>query len=388
VLRTWPAASDKLAFFVIGDFGTGNRPQFRVAEAMTREFERRRRSENPIRFVLTTGDNIYGDGFTNSRNTGDEDRDWDSKFFRPYEKINASIPWYPTLGNHDGNETEAPGDLTTYLDNFFFPAGRPARYYSFSYGGGLADFFALDSTHNTSQGMTSPAFYEAGPQFKWMVEMITASKAKWKIPYFHNPLFGAGPNHEPSLGELRHFIDLFKKAGVRVVFNGHEHNFQYSKKNERSGQIRFVITGAGGELASRNIRLYMENANIEGWAGRRHFCVVEIEGDDMKINPVAYGPMIVVDQNGKKLELPIEVGLCARIRQNVALRPIRQSGMFRYTAEIERQRLDESAGLAGVPGLAAGNRREGEDAEAVGAAEARKQEADMFRLRAARKRHP
>ena len=146
VLRTWPAVSNKLAFFVLGDFGTGNRPQFRVAEAMVREFESRRHSENPIRFVLSTGDNIYGDGFSNGRNTGDEDRDWETKFFRPYREINASIPWYPTLGNHDGNETEALGDLGTYLDNFFFPEGKAARYYSFSFGGGLVDFFALDST--------------------------------------------------------------------------------------------------------------------------------------------------------------------------------------------------------------------------------------------------
>ncbi len=35
--------------------------------------------------------------------------------------------------------------MTAYLDNFFFPAPHPARYYRFSFGG-LADFFALDST--------------------------------------------------------------------------------------------------------------------------------------------------------------------------------------------------------------------------------------------------
>jgi hypothetical protein len=47
VLRTWPAKSTKLAFFVIGDFGTGNRPQYRVAEAMVREFDNRRNSGIP-----------------------------------------------------------------------------------------------------------------------------------------------------------------------------------------------------------------------------------------------------------------------------------------------------------------------------------------------------
>ena len=39
--RTWPAQSDKLVFFVIGDYGTGQEPQFSVAKAMWEEFQRR-----------------------------------------------------------------------------------------------------------------------------------------------------------------------------------------------------------------------------------------------------------------------------------------------------------------------------------------------------------
>ena len=58
-LRTWAAKADRLAFFVIGDYGKGDSGQRRVAEAMWREFERRQETDNPVRFVLTTGDNIY-----------------------------------------------------------------------------------------------------------------------------------------------------------------------------------------------------------------------------------------------------------------------------------------------------------------------------------------
>jgi phosphodiesterase/alkaline phosphatase D-like protein len=66
-LRTWPAKSTKLAFFAIGDFGTGQRVQYQIAEAMTREFEKRKGSDNPIRFVITVGDNIYADGLFRTR---------------------------------------------------------------------------------------------------------------------------------------------------------------------------------------------------------------------------------------------------------------------------------------------------------------------------------
>jgi hypothetical protein len=305
--RTWPAASEKLCFIAIGDFGTGGSGQRALAKTMTEEVLRRQDSDCPIRFIITTGDNIYADGLFGFRNTGNEDEDWERKFFQPYERINTMIPWYPTLGNHDGNESENRGDLNVYLDNFFFPGGKSARYYSFSYGGGLAEFFALDSTTNTAEGKRASAFYEAGPQFKWMVQVMKASKAKWKIPYFHHPLFGAGPRHEPSLGELQHFIKLFRDIGVRVVFNGHEHNFQVSEKNERSGEIRFIITGAGGELRTGDVRHNMEPANIAGWAPQHHFSVVEIDDDDMEITPVSYTEMVVFKKDGKPLDLPIKV---------------------------------------------------------------------------------
>ena len=147
-VRTYPERADKLAFFVIGDYGNGAPAQYAIAKAMSEEAARRRDSDNPVAsFVLTTGDNIYADGSLGflSIRSGDADRHWERKFIQPYEKVIAEIPFYPTLGNHDGNASENRGDLWVYLDNFFFPRNKPARWYTFSFGG-LADFFALDTT--------------------------------------------------------------------------------------------------------------------------------------------------------------------------------------------------------------------------------------------------
>ncbi len=118
---------------------------------MWQEFQRRAGTGNPVRFLLSVGDNVYGDirglGF-GFGHTGSSDEDWGSKFFEPYQPLLASIPFFPALGNHDGNETERHRDLAAILDNFPFPQNKPARYYDFTYGG-LAQFFALDSTSNT-----------------------------------------------------------------------------------------------------------------------------------------------------------------------------------------------------------------------------------------------
>jgi hypothetical protein len=308
-LRTWPEKSEKLRFFVIGDFGSGDSSERSVADAMTREF-RRLAGDNPVRFVITTGDNVYGSlGFTlRFSNTGDKDTHWESRFFGPFAPIIASVPFYPSLGNHDGNETENRADLAAYLDNFFFPAHVPSRYYRFSYGG-LADFFALDSTTNSESGPPRPAYRKDDEQFKWLQANLGGSRVPWKIPYFHHPPFNAGPRHPAAGAELSHFLDLFKRSGVKVSFSGHEHNFQFSKKNGQTGNIRYVLSGAGGELRTGDVRGSMDQAQIEGWASALHFLSVEIEGREMRITPIFPSPTDVVRADGRKIEMPLRVTL-------------------------------------------------------------------------------
>ncbi len=309
--RTWAAKSTKLVFFVIGDYGTGNGAQYGIAKAMSSEFQKRNSSGNPVRFVLTTGDNIYGDlsnVLFGIRHTGSDDADWAAKFFDPYQELLGHVPFYPTLGNHDGNETERHGDLRAYLDNFFFPGDRPARYYSFRYGD-LAEFFALDSTLNTESGGTRPAYLEDGPQFHWMREVVPASKLQWKIPYYHHPVFNAGPRHVASYRELEHWVKLFESAGVKVVFNGHEHNLQFSEANQQSGGVRYVTSGAGGELRAGNVQNRMARSNIAGWAPQNNFLVVEIDGKTMHITPLGFEQVVVRNPNGGVVPMPLNVTL-------------------------------------------------------------------------------
>jgi hypothetical protein len=308
-VRTWPQKSERLRFFVIGDFGTGDSHQRRVAGAMWKEFERLD-GDNPVRFVLTTGDNIYGQ-FTFTlrfKDTGNEDEDWAEKYFQPYESVIARVPFFATLGNHDGNETEARADLTTYLDNFFFPSPEPARYYRFSYGGHV-DFFALDTTTNSSEGPPRPAYLRDSDQHKWLAKNLSESRTPWKIPYMHHPPYNAGPRHPAVRNELAHFLDLFRSNGVRVVFSGHEHNFQFSTANGETGGIRYVITGAGGELRGGNVQSEMREAQVEGWAAELHFLSVEIEGREMRITPVFARPAEVVDAAGRRMQMPLRVTL-------------------------------------------------------------------------------
>lgn len=304
--RTHPVRTGRLAFFVIGDYGNASHGQRAVAAAMAREFEKRRRGDNPVRFVLTTGDNIYG-RFFHLFATGDRDSRWGPAFFEPYEEILRHVPFYPTLGNHDGNSSESRADLAAYLDNFFFPGGKPVRYYSFSFAG-LADFFALDTTTNTETGPPRPAYGPASEQAAWLKRTLAHSQAPWKIAYFHHPPFSAGPRHSASLREIAAIHELLVAGGVQVAFSGHEHNFQFAARNERSGGIQYVVTGAGGELrAGRVTGERMRAANIAGWAPQQHFLLVELDVEEMRITPLGSEPIRVTDPEGRTVSLPLRV---------------------------------------------------------------------------------
>ena len=308
VVRTWPAQATRFTFFVLGDYGNATSGQRAIAGLMAKEFQKRAQTDNPPRFVLTLGDNIYADlnlGYM-MRHSGAQDRDWENKFFEPYRPLLEQIPFLPTVGNHDGNSTENRADLTTYLDNFFFPENRPSRWYTFNFGG-LADFFALDSSENTTSGHPAPVFAPEGEESKWLEKVMSASKAPWKIPYFHHPPFNAGPGHGSSYNVLRHWVDLFQRSGVKVVLTGHEHNFQFSESSDATGHIRYIVSGAGGELRTGNVMANMPSAHIEGWAAARHFLVIEIDGLTMRITPMSTENMVIRDAGGKEIGMPLAV---------------------------------------------------------------------------------
>lgn len=310
-VRTWAANSPRLTFFVVGDFGTGEAPQYNIARAMLEEFQRRSATADPVRFLLSLGDNVYADlrgrafGFGHS---GASDEDWGSKFFQPYQPLLGSIPFYPALGNHDGNETERHRDLDAILDNFAFPQNKPARYYTFTYGG-LAQFFALDTTSNTESGPSRPGYLEDSPQFHWMQSEFAKPHPLWVIPYFHHPMFTAGPEHPPSLEQLRHWFALFTGSGVKVVFSGHEHNFQASEVSSTTGGIRFFVSGAGGELRRGNVQKNMRKAHIQAWAEQNHFLEVDIDGKTMKVTPLSYQPLNILDAAGAAVAIPFTITL-------------------------------------------------------------------------------
>ena len=211
---TLPRGEDSVKMAVIGDSGTGGKGQYDLGRVLSSA-----REQFPFDFAIMLGDNIYG---------SDRPKDYERKFELPYKPLlDAGVKFYASLGNHD--------DRTQVNYKLFNMDGK--RYYTHSQGD--VEFFVLDST------------YVDPVQMDWLEQALGRSNARWKIAYFHHPIYSSGARHGSEI-DLRELVEpLFIKHGVDVVFSGHEHF--YERINPQHG-IYYFTSGAAGKLRRGNIR--------------------------------------------------------------------------------------------------------------------------------------
>lgn len=236
----FPLKPASVRFAAIGDMGTGEPPQYEVAQRMVEA-----RRSFPFNFVIMLGDNIYG---------GSKPSDFEKKFELPYKLLlDAGVKFYASLGNHDNAKER--------FYKFFNMNGE--SYYTYKKGN--VRFFVLNSN------------YVDPKQSAWLeTQLQGAGNTDWKICYFHHPIYSSGRFHGPST-DLRQLLEpLFVKYGVDVVFSGHEH--VYERVYPQSG-IYYFTEGASGQLRSGNLARTAITA--KGYDSDRSFMLVEIAGDEM-----------------------------------------------------------------------------------------------------------
>src|ERR671923_1666140 len=180
-----PNRANSLKFAVLGDFGTGSRQQRELGAEMAKLLK-----TCPFEFVITVGDNIYG---------GERPQDMKRKFEEPYKALlDSGVKFYASLGNHDERAQ------SKYA--LFNMDGR--TYYSFKAPKEDVRFFALESDYLDPR------------QVGWIEKELASAGERWKIPYFHHPLYSSGNRHGSHL-DLRAVLEpLFVANDVTVVFTG------------------------------------------------------------------------------------------------------------------------------------------------------------------------
>jgi predicted phosphodiesterase len=241
-----PLESKSVRFAVIGDSGTGQHDQYEVAAEMALY-----REKVNFDFVIMLGDNIYG---------GRRPDDFRQKFEVPYRTLlDAGVKFYAALGNHDD-----PNDERLYKP--FNMGGQ--RYYTFKKGD--VEFFVLDSN------------YMDPTQLSWLEQSLQKSKAKWKIAYFHHPLYSNGRSHGPDLDLRTRLAPLFRQYKVNVVFSGHEHAYERIKPED---SISYFILGNSGKLTTHDFR--SSEGMEKGFDTDRSFMLIEIAGDKLYFQTIS-----------------------------------------------------------------------------------------------------
>lgn len=219
--RTAPGSSAEITVGVLGDSGDGSKNQYTMAGVL---------KDMSPGLVLHTGDVVYKNG---------SERRYGQNFYKPYENLLGSVPFYPVLGNHDVRTANG----APYLQAFDLPADNPQRterYYSFDYG--PVHFVALDSELYYADNAIP-----AAQQKTWLEQDLKRSKLPWKVVYLHRPLYSSSAGPHPG-GDARVRDDLapvFERTGVDLVLTGHQHN--YERFRPINGVTYFVTGGGGGE---------------------------------------------------------------------------------------------------------------------------------------------
>ena len=244
--RTPAEEGTSVTFAVYGDTRTHPDQHRRVASAIAESFG------DMADFCLHAGD-LVEDGLVFDS--------WAKEFFGPAEELLARMPLYPVLGNHERN--------SEYFYDFFSLPGNE-RWYGFERG--PAKFIFLDS-----YGGLKPD----SDQYKWLVDELENCSSAWKVITIHTPFFSSGPHGklgtdgepaEVEIADLRsHILPLVEKHGVDVVFQGHDHLYERSKK----GDAYFVTVGGGGGPLYQAEQNPVQNPYSQVLIVRLHYGIVE-----------------------------------------------------------------------------------------------------------------
>jgi len=240
------ADAESVTFAVDGDSRKHENKHYEIASAIAK------RSGAGLDLCLHTGD---------LTSNGRVFAGWAREFFRPAAELLANIPLYPVLGNHELN--------SEHYFNFFALAGNE-RWYSFDRGG--VHFIFLDSY--------SPLEPDS-LQYKWLKTDLANCDSAWKVLSLHTPFFSSGPHGilepdgkpaEKEMADLQeHILPLMEEHGVTMVFAGHDHIYERSKK----GDTYFIISGGGGAPLYKVSKNLEQNPYSEILLAEHHYAIVE-----------------------------------------------------------------------------------------------------------------
>ena len=280
-----------------------------VVAAMLRTIRARAATNDPIKFVVQSGDAVVVGRSANQLNVS----------YVPVinQLTSADIPYFLAVGNHDVGSAMSLTDTNRAkgLKNYFaanaklIPAEgsqrRLAGYptYAFGYGNTFVVFFDSNIANDTTQ-------------LEWIrrqLEGLDRRRYVNVVAVCHHPAFSSGPHGgsrvEPQAAAMRTlYMPLFRKQHVKLLLTGHEHLFEHwvERYTDATGSQRIdeIVSGGGGAplygyQGEPDLRQYesdngasqvhvehLVKPEVEPGANPHHFVVVHVDGTKITVEVV------------------------------------------------------------------------------------------------------
>jgi len=196
--------------------------------------------------IVIHGGDMVGDG-----TSPDQWNEWLS-FMMPLMQ-NSTL--FAVLGNHERNDSR-------YYEIFSLPNNE--MWYSFDYG--PCHFIVLNDYE--------PWGYDSA-QYKWLENDLSSATSPFKIVCFHEPIYCSG-GHSPRIDIRTVWEPLFKKYGVNLVFQSHNHYYQ---RTDPIYGVTYVVTGGGGAPLYTPEDAWFVNSSMKAF----HYCILNVSLSTMEM---------------------------------------------------------------------------------------------------------
>lgn len=216
--------------------------------------------------------------------------------------VNPLVPMMPAIGNHD----DGPGDgnSANYNRLFALPTNTVT---------GTEDYYYFVYNNLLIFSMSTQTFDDWQAQMDWVTTVAAMHPEKWKIIYFHHPVYttrttlivdiGHPPNEK---GQNPIYGPAFDAVGMDIVFQSHNHIYErfqplrYDASDPEQGQVvpsfgngpndgrLYVVSGGSGAFLDPLIESSFVNfANgSESRSKDHHFIKVAIAGNTLHYSAI------------------------------------------------------------------------------------------------------
>jgi hypothetical protein len=245
-------------------------------------------ANSDARFMVNVGDLV---------DYGQLEAHWNA-WFSAAKGVVDRIPEMAVPGNHEFFGSRDMTKPQYYNAQWVLPQNGPeglkGQVYSYDYG--PAHFVVLDSQAQEQRSREDILKIQA----PWLEADLAASKAKWKIVFFHKPPYPIYPKRYNDDVKAA-FCPILEKHGVDLVFNAHDHGIARTypikadalMKRPSEGVI-YYVSGQSGGKTYKAVRKMDYNTLFYNPVDKSNYFVVDVTEKKITVKAVL--------QDGKVLD--------------------------------------------------------------------------------------